>query len=239
MHARLQTTTMAKRVALIPEELVSSYHLQKPEMRIEDEMESLLEKSKLPNDMKVKLLGHMITRYHKTTHEPPEPVRVSVSNEQPQQDQLREGDDDGGSLKDIMLSVPPRSQKYIPLIVEKLKSRQYSWNARGEMTQDEKPILGSKIADLFSYIMRNGKTLQEPSKFEYFLNAIKEINIPRTWVVNKKVLSHLEEKAPLSNPNPELNPLAKNRRRRRIAKNLSELADWGSDSETPKKWLAY
>lgn len=73
---------MARRVALIPEELVSSYHLQKPEIRVEDEIENLLDQGKLTDDMKVKLLSQLITRYHRTFNEQAEPVRVSFANEE-------------------------------------------------------------------------------------------------------------------------------------------------------------
>ena len=55
---------MARRIALIPEELVSSYHLQKSKIRLEDEIENLLERKKLTADMKVKLLSQLIMRYH-------------------------------------------------------------------------------------------------------------------------------------------------------------------------------
>lgn len=49
---------MAKRVALIPEEFISSYHhFQKPDKRLEDEIGLVLEKANLADDMKVKLLS--------------------------------------------------------------------------------------------------------------------------------------------------------------------------------------
>ena len=81
---------MFTRIALIPEELVSSYQLQKPELRLEDNIDLMLEKAKIPDDQKIKLLSQLITRYHKTVHEPPEPVRVSMSDETPQNDKMAE-----------------------------------------------------------------------------------------------------------------------------------------------------
>lgn len=70
---------MAKGVALISEELVSSYYLQNLEIRIENDIQALIEKSNLPDDLKVKFLGQLITRYNKTVHTPPDPIRVIVS----------------------------------------------------------------------------------------------------------------------------------------------------------------
>lgn len=248
--------TMAKRLALIPEELVSSYHLQKPEIRIEDEIESLLEKTNLPNDMKVKLLGGLITRYHKTVHTPPEPMRVSVVNEPEESREKSESVmrfEDERTMKDIMFTVPQRFSKYVPMIVEKLKSRQYAWNEWGELTHDEKPIEGSKIVDFFSYIMRNVKSLEEPKHFAFFLKAIKETNIPRTWIANKKVLDRLKNKTRISifetsdseyadTDTPFTTHLRKKKQSRSVQqlKTPSEVQGRKSRSLSPKqKWLEY
>lgn len=185
---------MAKRVALVPEELVSNYyHSQKPETRLENDMESLLESSKLPDDMKAKLLGQMITRYHRIVHTPPEPVRVSITNDSLDNKIIPKDISntvENNILQHILSSTPQRYSKFIPLIVEKLKTRQYGWNESGEMTENNEPIRGSNIVDFFSYTMRNSKSLHEPKYYSTFLKAIDEIKIPRTWIGNKNVLKH-------------------------------------------------
>lgn len=73
---------MATRIALIPEVLVSSYQLQKPEIRVEDQIDDLLEREKLTDDVKVKLLSQLITRYQKVIHEPAESVHVTFEDEE-------------------------------------------------------------------------------------------------------------------------------------------------------------
>lgn len=180
---------MARRMALIPEELVSSYQLQKPEIRLEEDIENLLEKTKLADDMKAKLLGQLITRYQRTVRTPP-----SVTDDSPAEEKKSMENEDMSELaiKDIMSSAPAYYSKFVPMIIDKLKSRQYGWNAAGEMTQDGKPIDGSNIVDFFSYTLRNAKALEPPKHYEYFLKAIKEIKIPRTWIANKKVLKRLD-----------------------------------------------
>lgn len=55
----------SKRAAFVPEELISSYYFQKLDFRIEDDIYKLLEKAKLPDNLKVKLLRELITQYHK------------------------------------------------------------------------------------------------------------------------------------------------------------------------------
>ncbi|KFM83376.1 hypothetical protein X975_12831, partial [Stegodyphus mimosarum] len=190
---------MARKVALIPEELVSSYHLHKPEIRIEDDIETLLERNKLPDDMKVKLLSQLITRYQKTIHTPADPVRVSITNEEildkkeNNKRHLKEDYDNDSRVKDIMVSSPHQYSKYIPLIVEKLKTRQYYWNQKGEFTHDGIPVRDSRIVDFFSYMFRNTKSQTEPEHFSEFLKAIKEINIPLSWIGNRKLVSKLRE----------------------------------------------
>lgn len=183
---------MAKRVALIPEEFISSYHhFLKPDKRLEDEIGLLLEKANLADDMKVKLLSQLIMRYHQAVHKVPDPVRVTVTNDPVTNDsektetKLSEVLSDGGDdpiVKEIMQSTPHRYSKYVPLIIEKLKSRQYGWNEWNEMTDNNKAIPYSNIIDFFVYLMRNAKSLVEPKHFHHFLRALKEIRIPHAWI---------------------------------------------------------
>lgn len=230
----MKTQIMAKRVALIPEELISSYQLQKPESKVVQEIDALLEQSKLPDDMKVKLLGQLVNRYHRIVHAPVEPVKVSVTtdneasspkateNEEPPE--IHEGD---AIMRDIMLSTPQRYSKFVPMIAEKLKSRHFSWNDLGELTLDNKPIRGSKVVDLFSYLMRNLKVADEPPHVDVFLRAIKEINIPRTWIANKKVLQKLNDTSNSGDFYLKLNKKIKKRRTSfNVSRKLKKFKPW-------------
>ncbi|GBL71011.1 hypothetical protein AVEN_66925-1 [Araneus ventricosus] len=193
---------MSKRMALVPPEFLVGHRQQKPELRLEDELSNLLDRDQLADDLKVKLLSQLLTRYQKTAHEPSEPIRVSIvdENEHPKitEDKILENvkaDTEMDSiLKDIITSSPHSSVKYIPSIVEKLLSRGYSWNKYGEMTQDGHPIKDSSVVDFFSYLLRNTKTQTEPTHFRIFLKAIREINIPHSWVGNKKLFPFLKNK---------------------------------------------
>ncbi|GFR29580.1 uncharacterized protein TNCT_632851 [Trichonephila clavata] len=40
--------------------------------------------------------------------------------------------------------------------------------------------------------MRNSKKQVEPKHFEYFLQALKEINVPHSWISNQKDLDRLK-----------------------------------------------
>lgn len=238
---------MAKRVALIPEELVSTYHLQKPEIRLEDDIDSLLERANLPNDMKAKLLGQLIMRYHKTMHAPPEPVPVTVTNEQlpssPSAEKLdtRAEDIDDTIYQSILLSTPKNYQKFIPMIKEKLKTRQYAWNDKGEMTQDGLPFIGSSIVDFFSYTMRKSRYLEEPPFYNYFVKALREINIPRGWIGNPKVLSQIQN--PSRHKSEDVAPKQKPKLRRKSADfssfSQSDFDSFRGDTKSESKWLNF
>ncbi|KAG8174226.1 hypothetical protein JTE90_016550 [Oedothorax gibbosus] len=169
-----------------------------PEIRLQDDIESLLDREQLPDDAKAKILGHLITRFQKVSHAPPEPIRVRISDDKPDE---RESRSEQGSVnvteigqvvRDILKSVPQTHRKFVPMILEKLKTRLYSWNERGEFVKNNYPIKNSKIADFFSYLMRNSKRTQGPNHFIEFLTAIDEINIPVTWVANEKVAKLLK-----------------------------------------------
>lgn len=179
---------MAQRLALVPQELIMSQHqMQAPLIRLGQDIDSMLEREKLPDDMKAKLLGELIVKYHKTVHAPREPIPVTMSR-----DENAERVNEHVDLRDILESTPAKSEKFVPLIVEKLKSREYGWNEVGELVVKNEPVKNSRIADMFSYIFRNLKTQSEPVHFNVFLRAMKEINVPLSWIQNKKVLASLQ-----------------------------------------------
>ncbi|GFW38985.1 uncharacterized protein TNCV_1829781 [Trichonephila clavipes] len=71
----LRDRIMSKRIAVVPPELFLAYYVQKPEIRVENELSKVLDREQLPDDMKV---SQLVSRYQKIVHEPPHPVRVIV-----------------------------------------------------------------------------------------------------------------------------------------------------------------
>ena len=176
---------MARRVALIPEELISSHQYQDPETRLEDEIGVLLDRKKIPDDMKVKLLSQLIMRYQKAFHTPPEPLPVTVQNNQVFESDKKEKQSGENSvetvdrteekdavMRSILLSTPIKFRKFVPMIVEKMKTRNYFWNPNEEMTVENNPIPGSNIVDFFVYLFRNSRNLSEPYNFDFFFESV-------------------------------------------------------------------
>lgn len=199
---------MARKIALIPEELISAYQYQKPELRLEDEIVALLDRENMADDMKAKLLGQLVMKYQKYVHAPPKPIPVNIENDNEPKDTSKTSDvvsEDSQSadsiLHDILISTPLRYKKYVPMIMDKLKKANYSWSSSGELMKENVAIKGSRIADFFAYLFRNVKSHVEPPHFKTFLAALQEINIPRTWIGNKNVLINLSgEQAHVHSP---------------------------------------
>ncbi|GFX09633.1 uncharacterized protein TNCV_2186291 [Trichonephila clavipes] len=244
---------MSKRMALVPPEFLIGHHTQKTELRLEDEVSKLLDREQLADDLKVKLLSQLLIRYQNIAREPSGPVRVSIvdENEHPRAVASQKMGEQFGDkmlenvkadaeldpiLKDIITSSPRSYVKYIPSIVEKLITRGYSWNKYGEMTRDNLPIKDSRIVDFFSYLLRNTRTQTEPEHFQIFLKAIQEINIPHSWVANKKLLPFLKYKNDNSSmkrsvSSPELDE-------GKVVM-VGEHGGWQSPSRMIKEWRTY
>lgn len=175
-------------MAIVPPEMVAAYRLYKPEIRIEDNISHILEESKLPDDMKVKLLNQLVSRYRHTIYKPREPLPVN-DRESEVIEQSMQKETEKVSEKDmnhILISVPKRLRSFIPLIVEKLESRQYSWNKDGEFMKEGEPLHDTNIVDLFSYLMRNTKD-RPPLGFYEFVEALDQSKVPLRWIANSEV----------------------------------------------------
>ncbi|GBN16891.1 hypothetical protein AVEN_154738-1 [Araneus ventricosus] len=120
-------------MTLIPPDLLAAYRRPKePERDLEQNILSLLDESKLPNDQRAKLLSQLIMRYQKVTREPAELIPVSIANQSltnpPEELPAKQVEDEDHIMRDIRYAVPRTFEKYIPAIVEKLKTRLYHWN---------------------------------------------------------------------------------------------------------------
>ncbi|GFV28677.1 uncharacterized protein TNCV_3986271 [Trichonephila clavipes] len=73
---------MARKMALIPKEPVSEYYqLNKPEIRVEDNISNLLHDEEKSADVKAKLLSHWIPKYQRLMQPPPPPKPFEIPKE--------------------------------------------------------------------------------------------------------------------------------------------------------------
>ncbi|XP_023232095.1 uncharacterized protein LOC111631978 [Centruroides sculpturatus] len=102
---------MTQRMALLPPELIPKYQLQKPEIRLHDNIQDLLEEK---------------------------PIRVSLTSQPTEESQQQSPEPTKpSSIEDqITVSIPLAYQKYVPHIIQLLKSYQYDWNEKGELVEN-------------------------------------------------------------------------------------------------------
>ncbi|GFR01053.1 uncharacterized protein TNCT_16661 [Trichonephila clavata] len=198
---------MAKKMALVPPELVSEYYqLSKPEIRLEDNISNLLSDKETPDDVKAKLLSDLIPKYHRamkptqstTPFEIPSELLAEseLPNEKPLEIPLKLN----MMAKYIGYAVPKTQRKFILPILEKLRNANYTFNDQIELEVNGKPQYRSNVIDLFSYLMKNERTnVTPPIGFTKFFEAILDSNIPLQRIGNKR----LREQLVYSDANPE------------------------------------
>lgn len=199
---------MAKKMALVPPELVSEYYqLTKPEVRLEDSISDLLQKNEIPDPFRVKLLSRLIPKYQKVMHpSPPEKnsdnslgdlQKAELSNNDLDKKYEASTDEELPIRKYLEQAVPKSKRIYINPILERMKNFGYTFNKEFELVVNGKTVNHSNIVDLFSYLMKNVKNSDSaPIGSETFLNAIYFLNVPKEWIGNKNVHKHLLNSVP-------------------------------------------
>lgn len=233
---------------LIPPELYDGYQRRQqqqaaPEIRLQDDIESLLDRENLADDIKAKILGHLITRFQKVTHEPLEPIPVSMVNNKAEEKESKNEqvnnttpNETDGVVRDILRSVPKTHAKFVPIILEKLNTRLYSWNERGEFVINNSAVKNSKMVDFFTYLMRNSKRAEEPNHFYKFLSAVNEINIPMSWIANERVVKLIKKGGPDINSRMGEHSMQTTIKSRTARDKFSEASLSESDSPSPAPW---
>ncbi|GFQ84849.1 uncharacterized protein TNCT_257051 [Trichonephila clavata] len=73
---------MAQEMGLVPKGLISRYFAEnQPEIRIENNISSLLHENEIPDDIKAKLLSDLIPKYQRTMQPPPPPKPFEIPPE--------------------------------------------------------------------------------------------------------------------------------------------------------------
>ncbi|GFW03035.1 uncharacterized protein TNCV_156551 [Trichonephila clavipes] len=182
-------------MALVPQDLVSEYYeLNKPEIRVEDNISKILNEEETPDDMKAKLLSHWVPKYQRLMQPPPPQKPFEIPKELLQETEAEQEISSPAPSKLNMIAkyiaytIPKTRKKYILPILEKLREVNYMFNDMNELQRNEKTEYRSNGIDLFSYLMRNEKTVSHPpTGFNTFLQGILDANIPLGWIGNKYV----------------------------------------------------
>ncbi|GFW14532.1 uncharacterized protein TNCV_2358561 [Trichonephila clavipes] len=173
--------------------MLTAWRVSKPEIRVEDNILNILNEEETPDYMKAKLLSHWILKYQRLMQLPP-PQPFEIPKELlPETEADQEISSPATSklnmiAKYIAYTVPKTRKKYILPFLEKLREVNYRFNDMKQLQRNEKTEYRSNGIDLFSYLMRNEKTVgHSPTGFNTFLQGILDANIPLGWIGNKYV----------------------------------------------------
>ncbi|GBM36458.1 hypothetical protein AVEN_234836-1 [Araneus ventricosus] len=108
-------------MALVPKELVSEYYqLNKPEIRVEDNISNLLHDEKTPDDMKARLLSHWIPKYQRLMQPSPPAKPFEIPKELLQETEVEQEEKPTALFsrknmiaKYIAYTIPKTRKKYI------------------------------------------------------------------------------------------------------------------------------
>ncbi|GFQ63956.1 uncharacterized protein TNCT_558821 [Trichonephila clavata] len=119
---------MARKMALVPQDLVSEYYeLNKPEIRVENNISKLLNEEETPDDVKAKLLSHWIPKYQRLMQPPPPQKPFEIPKELLQETEAEQEISSPAPSKLNMIAkyiaytIPKIRKKYILPIMEKLR----------------------------------------------------------------------------------------------------------------------
>ncbi|GFV91476.1 uncharacterized protein TNCV_2384361 [Trichonephila clavipes] len=164
---------MARKMALVPKELVSEYYqLNKPEIRVEDNISNFLHDEEKSDDVKAKLLSHWIPKYQRLMQPPPLPKPFEIPKELLQEIEVEQEQTLPPMIsmtnmiaKFIAYTIPKSRKKYIIPILENVipifADVNYTFNEMNELQKDGKTEYRSNGIDLFNYLMRKTNEITE------------------------------------------------------------------------------
>ena len=175
---------------------------------IDGEMSNILNRDDIPLDQKMTLydqtLQKYMSRYQQYKHESTKPILVNTVNSTITTDRPKDTTDKPKDIiQDLILqSIPKAAQSKTEMLMERLKEV-VSWNDRGEFGYKGQPVIrGSNLIDLVGNAARH-RTLKNvnPEGMNTFLTALRDVNVPQSWISNKSYLEEMHKIAstPLQN----------------------------------------
>ncbi len=128
-----------------------------------------------------------------------QPVRVSVVPPKPIDDKSVTQPEDSVDLPnnvetDIMESVPPTMKSRARQLVKKLKENNdlITWDDKGQMIYEGKPVVGSNVIDLVNDALHHRKNFN-PHGWRLFAKVLSDVNVPEGIVRNENRLKTIRD----------------------------------------------
>ena len=205
----------ARKVALVPQQLLSSLMAQQqfnPAINqlseLDKGMQSILENSNLPADIKMKQYSQLMHKYQTMKdQELNKPMTVDIQSKG--SSMLSIPDDD------IVGGVPKNYQNKAKLLISHIKrTPNIEADEQGQIVINGKKIENSNIADLIFDYTKPPKRNQIPAKgWKEFGKALKQTNVPRQAIGNDRRWNDIDlptfiaQQQILNEPTPGIGPL--------------------------------
>lgn len=214
-----------RRMALVPEALLTTiqqYQKQqvtpqtKGLVRLDNQMDTILNDSSLPEDQKAQLysqtLQRYLTMYNKNLPTPMQTSTISTESVNPSTSNTPSqpsNNPPSNIEKEIMNSVPKTFKSQAQGVINKLKanSQQISWNDKGELISNGAVVPGTNVVDLVTDVVRPRKNF-EPRGYEAFAQQLAKINMPEDLMRNdarrRLVLQYRNNPTKSATPSPQM-----------------------------------
>lgn len=215
----------SKRMVLVPEEFmdmmerkenIQTAPMTKSMIRLDKEMDGILEDGKKATDDKISQYHQDLQRFLEIQekkkqyiptvkiHEEKTPRPTSQEDDTSNEESHEPGVVEKRHLSDdeILESVPKNSRTLARSMINRLKANRehISWNDKGVTTINGHPVPGSNIIDLVNDQLRSRKDF-DPKGWELFTESLDKINMPKYLMRNEKRRSHIaqlqEKRTPL------------------------------------------
>ena len=161
-------------------------------VRLDNEMETILQDTSKPVDEKARQfsqhLQRYLTMYDKTKSPPSYNASPVLEHSENEERTLNVKENQNGVTKieeEVLDSVPQSYKGRAQSLLKKLKSHpdQLSWNEKGELMTDGATVSGTNIVDLINDVLRPRKNFS-PTGYDEFVQGLAKINTPEDLVRN-------------------------------------------------------
>lgn len=181
----------AKKYVLVPDQRLSNHTPSGEQLSEFDKAMSKILNSKLDEHIKVQRYYDLLQR--KISLQENNQPWTTVKEENPPEFKSPKQDPEEDYSTVILNSVPSKLKRQAVSLLQLLKAHSniLRWNKQGQITFKDQHLKDSNLADLFNLIFTNRKLLHIPAAYE-FLQALREMNIPKHYIKNKQLLQYNE-----------------------------------------------
>lgn len=215
-------------MTLVPEEMAravqASMGSAQPTSRVlsklDESIQSILQSSGVSDKDKVVQYHEALQKYLQLQHHEARPTSIHVKmTEQPPLESIAQDapsqseTEHTGSMREQVLKTLPVTLKHkakllMDHVLKKPENELWGWNTRGELVFNGRVIGGSNVIDLMYDVLKD-RNMAKPMGWQYFLQVLRDANVPETLILNKdrrEILQHIKLKGASATNSPKVLP---------------------------------